>query len=97
MEHFSITLFCGAQWQDKGQLTQTEAQKLCLNIRKTFFTFRVTEYLNRLPREVLESPSLEILKTWLDVILCNLLQVNLLSQGVELDDLQRSLPTPAIL
>jgi len=33
---------------------------------------RVTEHWNRLPREVVESPSLEILKTLLGAFLCNL-------------------------
>ncbi|GAB0208958.1 mitochondrial enolase superfamily member 1 [Grus japonensis] len=47
--------------------------KFHLNMRKKFFTLRVTEYWKRLPREVVESSSLEILKTRLDVILCNLL------------------------
>jgi len=37
------------------------------------FPLRVTEPWNRLPREVMESPSLEIFKTRLDAVLCSLL------------------------
>ncbi|KFP98211.1 hypothetical protein N329_02278, partial [Haliaeetus albicilla] len=44
-----------------------------LNIRKSFFTVRVTEQWRRLPREVVESPSLVILKSHLDMVLGNLL------------------------
>ena len=47
--------------------------ELRLNMRKTFFPLRVTEHWKRLPREVVESPSLEIFKTCLDKVLCNLL------------------------
>jgi len=36
-------------------------------------TLRMTEHWNRLPREVVESPSLEIFKTRLDKVLYNLL------------------------
>jgi len=48
-------------------------RKFHLNMRKNFFTLRVTEPWNRLPREVVESPSLEIFKTHLEVVLCSLL------------------------
>ena len=68
-----------------------------LNTRKNFFTLRVKEPGNRLPREVVESPSLEIFQTCLDAVLCSLLWVTLLGQGVGLGDPQRSLPTPAML
>jgi len=47
--------------------------KFCLNMRKNFLPLRVTEHWNRLPREVVESPSLEIFKTRLDKVLYSLL------------------------
>jgi len=56
-------------------------RKFHLKMRKNSFTLRVTEHWNRLPREVVESPSLEIFKTCLDKFLCSLLQVTLLRQG----------------
>ena len=72
-------------------------RKLQLNPRKNFFPLRVTEPWPRLPREAVESPSLEIFKTHLDKVLCSLVWVTLLWQGVGLGDPQRSLPTPTIL
>jgi len=72
-------------------------RKLQLNLRKNFFPLRVTEPWPRLPREAVESPSLEIFKTSLDKVLCSLLWVTLLGQGVGLGDPQRSLPTSNIL
>ena len=67
-------------------------RKLQLNMRKNFFPLRVTEPWPRLPREAVESPSLEIFQPRLDVVLCSLLWVTLLGQGVGLGDPQRSLP-----
>ncbi|KGL75621.1 hypothetical protein N309_04843, partial [Tinamus guttatus] len=44
-------------------------RKFNLHMRKNLFTVRVTEPWNRLPREVMDSPSLEIFKTHLDAVL----------------------------
>ncbi|KFV86009.1 hypothetical protein N308_06818, partial [Struthio camelus australis] len=48
-------------------------RKFHLNLRKNFFTGRVTEHWHRLPREAVESPSLEIFETRVDAILGNML------------------------
>ena len=74
-----------------------EVTRIYTNMKKNFITVRVTEHWNRFLSEVVESPSLEIFKTRLDAVLCSLVWVTLLQQGVGLGDPQRALPTPTIL
>jgi len=57
----------------RGYGHKLKRKKFHLNMRKNFFPLRVMEHWNRLPREVVESPSLEIFKTHLDEVLCSLL------------------------
>jgi len=76
----------------RGNGHKLKQRKFQLNMRKNFVPLRVTQPWPRLPREAVESPSLEIFKTGLDAVLCSLLWVTLLRQGVGLGDPQRSLP-----
>ena len=62
----------------RGNGHKLKQRKFRLNMRKNFFPLRVTEPWHGLPREAVESPSLEIFKTRLDAI-C-LLWVTLLCQ-----------------
>ena len=57
---------CGSRTRGNGH--KLKRRKFCTNVCKNFFTVRVMEHWNRLPRAVVDSPSLEIFKTYL----CNL-------------------------
>ena len=57
----------------KGNRQKMELSKFHTNTRNNFYTVRVTEHWNRLPRGVVESPSRGIFKSHLDADLCDLL------------------------
>ncbi|KFQ59598.1 hypothetical protein N334_05862, partial [Pelecanus crispus] len=49
-----------------------EEGRFRLDIRKKFFTMRVVRHWNRLPREAVDTPSLEVFRARLDGALSNL-------------------------
>jgi len=57
----------------QGAMGTNKHRKFRLNTKKNFFTLRVTEHWNKLPRGVVECPSQEIFKTRLDDVPYNLL------------------------
>jgi len=57
----------------RGNGHKLKQREFHLNTKKNLFSLRVIKYWNRLPRGAVDSPSLEIFKTYLDVALCSLL------------------------
>jgi len=56
----------------RGNGSKLKESRFRLDIRKKFFTMRVVKHWNRLPREVVAAPSLEVFKARFDGALSNL-------------------------
>ena len=67
------TLFSGAQRQDKGQRAQTEAEEVPSEHEEELRPSEGDGALEQAAQGAVDSPSLEIFNTHLDVILCGLL------------------------
>jgi len=66
-----FSVVCSDRTRSNG--LKLELRKFRTNMWKNFFMVKVMELWNRLPREVVESPSMEIFKTHLDAYQCHLL------------------------
>ena len=74
-------MVCAAR--TRGNSHKLKPRNFRTNVHKYFYTVRVMEHWNRLPREVEESPSLETFKTHLDTYLCSLVREPDLAGGLD--------------
>ena len=56
--------------RSRSNSLKLEHRKFHVNMQKNFFIVRMAEHWNRLPRQVVESPSVEIFKICLDATYC---------------------------
>ena len=75
-----LSVMCSDRTRGNGH--RLEHRKFHKNM-KNLFTLWVTEHWDRLPREAVESPSLEIFKTPMDAFLHNLLWGTCCSKGLD--------------
>jgi len=72
-----------ARPQARGNGRQLEHGQFRTCVRRNFFTVRMTELWNRLPREAVASPCLEIFQSRMDAHLCSLLQAARFAGGLD--------------